>query len=131
MPPLHADETIEISPEMLRAGASELVNFNYDFESYEEGAENIFRAMWEAGTKELVRLCPLNSHLSVRCATVHTNRQGVPCEICTGTARRCDCGLGTDRICTRDVCPVYLRTLDATSSPITSAVDGHKASSTD
>ncbi len=36
---------IEITPEMIRAGANELALFDNDFTSYELGAERIFMAM--------------------------------------------------------------------------------------
>ena len=39
---------IEITPEMIRAGVSELVTFNHDFESEESAVERIFHAMINA-----------------------------------------------------------------------------------
>ena len=39
------EREIEVTPEMIRAGAQELSMFNSEFESYEKGAENIFLVM--------------------------------------------------------------------------------------
>jgi hypothetical protein len=44
-----ADE-IEITPEMTAAGWAAMAAHDRDFESAEEGAERIFRAMWAART---------------------------------------------------------------------------------
>ncbi len=40
-----AEEEIEITPEMIEAGAAELASVNLDFEMLEEAAERIYRAM--------------------------------------------------------------------------------------
>ena len=38
-------EGIEVTPEMIKAGATELRKFNHRFESYDQGAIAIFQAM--------------------------------------------------------------------------------------
>jgi hypothetical protein len=39
------EDEIEITPEMIEAGAEELCTFNSDFESHEKAARRIYRAM--------------------------------------------------------------------------------------
>jgi hypothetical protein len=43
--PAHSDEQIEITPEMIEAGARELGMFDSEYGSFEEGAERIFSVM--------------------------------------------------------------------------------------
>jgi hypothetical protein len=42
------DAEVEITPEMIEAGAKELTLFDYEFESFERGVERIFSAMIDA-----------------------------------------------------------------------------------
>lgn len=43
---------IEITPEMIEAGVAELMLFNLDYQSWEDGAERVFEAMMAARIPE-------------------------------------------------------------------------------
>lgn len=54
---------IEITPEMLKAGMGEFLDYNSDFSDDSETVESIFRAMWNAmaateNGRNLARLGP-------------------------------------------------------------------------
>jgi hypothetical protein len=43
--PTHENDEIEVTPEMIEAGAAELARYTTVFDTLEDGVERIFRAM--------------------------------------------------------------------------------------
>lgn len=41
------EDEIEVTPEMIEAGVTELVGYNDDFESAEDAIRRIWQAMWQ------------------------------------------------------------------------------------